>query len=328
MSSSISGSSGSIALGSILISLISPAPVALTVTMPPPAVASTVSFASSSCAFCICSCICCTCCISLFMSMPSMPVVLLVPLARVEGLLHQLDDLLLARAARRPRPASRRRPRRPRRRARAGGRSPRRARRASSVAFFGSSASCRWNEALARELDRQRVVGEARGVRLAAARTRSGSTLLDGREDRPLPGLLELLELQRRAARRRGALQRRPRAGTRLRDGPWDVRRAGHARASRAARAGRRVDSRERSAPGPRHLHERELERQARVAALAHVLDRDREQVARAAAPSPRRAGSPARAAARASPRSPAASPAPRPCAGRAAGGAGARAGR
>ena len=32
-------------------------------------------------------------------------------------------------------------------------------------------------------------------------------------------------------------------------------------------------------ARGPRHLDERELERQARVAALAHVVDRDREQV-------------------------------------------------
>ena len=31
---------------------------------------------------------------------------------------------------------------------------------------------------------------------------------------------------------------------------------------------------------GARHLHERELERQARVAALAHVVDGDREQVA------------------------------------------------
>ena len=31
---------------------------------------------------------------------------------------------------------------------------------------------------------------------------------------------------------------------------------------------------------GPRHLDERELERQPRVAALAHVLDRDGEQVA------------------------------------------------
>jgi hypothetical protein len=53
MSSSISGSSGSIAFGSILISRISPPPVATTLTMPPPAVASTVSVLSSSWAFCI-----------------------------------------------------------------------------------------------------------------------------------------------------------------------------------------------------------------------------------------------------------------------------------
>ena len=39
------------------------------------------------------------------------------------------------------------------------------------------------------------------------------------------------------------------------------------------------IDSRDRSLAGPRHLDERELERQARVAALAHVVDRDREQV-------------------------------------------------
>ncbi len=44
-------------------------PVALTVTAPPPALPSTVSFAISSCAFCMSSCICCACCISLFRSM-------------------------------------------------------------------------------------------------------------------------------------------------------------------------------------------------------------------------------------------------------------------
>ena len=49
-SSSISGSSGSIASGAILIAEISPAPLAVTVTMPPPAEASTRSLASSSCA--------------------------------------------------------------------------------------------------------------------------------------------------------------------------------------------------------------------------------------------------------------------------------------
>ena len=63
-----SGSSGSIASGEILISVISPAPLALTTTIPPPTDASTVSCASSSCAFAICSCICCTCWSILFMS--------------------------------------------------------------------------------------------------------------------------------------------------------------------------------------------------------------------------------------------------------------------
>src|SRR5439155_2855783 len=61
MSSSICGSSGSIAFGSIFTSTISSAPVALTATIPPPADASTVSFASSSCAFAIWLCISCTC---------------------------------------------------------------------------------------------------------------------------------------------------------------------------------------------------------------------------------------------------------------------------
>src|SRR6185437_5626810 len=51
-------------------SLTAPAPFATTVTMPPPAVACTVSFASSSCAFCISLCISPTCCSNLSMSMP------------------------------------------------------------------------------------------------------------------------------------------------------------------------------------------------------------------------------------------------------------------
>ena len=48
MSESSSGSSGSIASGAMLISVICRSPVALTVTIPPPAEASTVSFFSSS----------------------------------------------------------------------------------------------------------------------------------------------------------------------------------------------------------------------------------------------------------------------------------------
>src|ERR1043166_5772792 len=125
MSSSISGSFGSIAFGSILISLISPSPVAVTVTMPPPAVAWTISCFSSSWAFCIWPCICCTCSSILFMSKltarppdgqrvdwsfqtdvrakPTHPDVgiasdasLVFHLSRVECSLHQLDDLLFA----------------------------------------------------------------------------------------------------------------------------------------------------------------------------------------------------------------------------------------
>jgi hypothetical protein len=48
MSASISGSSGSIASGAIFTSTISRAPVAFTVTIPPPAEDSTVSLANSS----------------------------------------------------------------------------------------------------------------------------------------------------------------------------------------------------------------------------------------------------------------------------------------
>ena len=40
------------------------------------------------------------------------------------------------------------------------------------------------------------------------------------------------------------------------------------------------IDSARQVGAGPRHLDERELERQPRVAALAHVVDGDREQVA------------------------------------------------
>ena len=70
MSARSSGSSGSIAAGSISILSIMPAPFAVTFTAPPPADASTVSVASSSCTRAISACICCTCCIILLMSIP------------------------------------------------------------------------------------------------------------------------------------------------------------------------------------------------------------------------------------------------------------------
>ena len=56
-----SGSSGSIASGAILISRRCMSPVIVTLTMPPPALASTVSLLSSSCAFAISACICWAC---------------------------------------------------------------------------------------------------------------------------------------------------------------------------------------------------------------------------------------------------------------------------
>ena len=68
MSASISGSSGSIARGSIVISTSSPPPFALTVTMPPPADASTISSFASSWASSIWACISWACLSIAFMS--------------------------------------------------------------------------------------------------------------------------------------------------------------------------------------------------------------------------------------------------------------------
>src|SRR4051812_13063284 len=67
MSCSISTSSGSTASGSIVTSRNSRSPVTFTVTMPPPALASTTSFFSCSWAFIISACICWTCFIIWFM---------------------------------------------------------------------------------------------------------------------------------------------------------------------------------------------------------------------------------------------------------------------
>ena len=61
MSWSSSTSSGSTASGSILSSFSSSSPDTFTVTMPPPALASTTSFFSCSWALAISACICWTC---------------------------------------------------------------------------------------------------------------------------------------------------------------------------------------------------------------------------------------------------------------------------
>src|SRR5881227_722090 len=52
------------------------------------------------------------------------------------------------------------------------------------------------------ELDRQRVAGQALRVRLAEDGRGRDRLLLDSRQDRPLPGLLELLQLERWRRRR------------------------------------------------------------------------------------------------------------------------------
>src|SRR3954463_9999171 len=95
MSSSTSGSSGSIASGLIFTSVSSPEPVAFTVTIPPPAEASTTSVFASSCACASCSCIWAACFISLLKSIP-ISGSLTVEFVGVECVLEQRDELLLA----------------------------------------------------------------------------------------------------------------------------------------------------------------------------------------------------------------------------------------
>src|SRR5215831_6107104 len=282
MSSSISGSSGSMAFGSILISVISPSPVAVTVTTPPPAVAWTFSCFSSSWAFCICDCICWTCSSILFMSKltawppggrrvdwsfptdmrakPTRPDVgiasdasLWLHLSRVECSLHQFDNLLLAHRF-------------------LGNRLTLTV--LADLELEGQMAARHLVERLLEQRRVLRLAGEALGVRLAQHRGGRDRLLLDGRKNRPLPGLLKLLELERRRiSPRQGHCLFGPRFG----DSPLD--RAGMDTAFQELEAMRGRLAREIRC-GPRHLHERELEREARVAALALILDGHREQVA------------------------------------------------
>src|SRR5207253_10969550 len=111
--------------------------------------------------------------------------------------------------------------------------------------------SCPW------KLDRERVTGETLRVRLAENRRGRNRLLLDGRQDRPLPGLLELLQLERRGFCR---LARPCLFGT------WPGRRRLDGAGVRAAlqeleAMGRRLAGEIRSRAS--HLDERELERQA-----------------------------------------------------------------
>src|SRR5438128_783528 len=66
ISSRNSTSFGSTTSLSILIAMTSPAPFAVTFTLPPPALTSTIFVSSSACVLAICSCIFCACFMSLF----------------------------------------------------------------------------------------------------------------------------------------------------------------------------------------------------------------------------------------------------------------------
>ena len=134
-----------------------------------------------------------------------------------------------------------------------------------------------------RELERQRVVGQRGGVGLAEHRRGRDRAPLDRRQHRALPRLLQLLELERRRfGRAQASLQgQTPSGGLSLGSGG-----RGGPRCSSSSRR-YAIDSAESSDARPRHLDERQLERQARVGALAHVLDGDGEQVAAAGARSP-----------------------------------------
>ena len=206
---------------------------------------------------------------------------------------------------------------------------------ASTLAFFGSSARPRWNEAAGGNSSTSRSPSSATGR--ASARTEPvGIDFSDtvGRIDCFQAAWISL-EVERRALLdgdgglgQPAAVVRRSAgasAGCGLGGGPAGRRRAAASLELLQPVGGRLAGE---VGAGPRHLDERELERKPRIAALPDVVDGDVRAGRSGAAPRPRRAGWPASAAARASPASPGASPAPRPCAGRGAGGAGARAGR
>ena len=136
-----------------------------------------------------------------------------------------------------------------------------------------------------RELERQRVAGERGGMRLRERLPDRDRPLLDRRQDRAPPRFLQLLQLDARRLGGAGAGG----GGARRARGSRSAARRTARRASPASeplepksqRLARQVRRR------PRHLDERELERQARIAALAHVVDRDGEQVDQPHAPSP-----------------------------------------
>ncbi len=197
--------------------------------------------------------------------------------------------------------------------------------------FCGSATCRRWKSAPAGNSSVSVSSARSVGLRLGEEARDRNRPLAHRVEDAPVPRLRDLLELDVR--RRPGVVSGG--GGSSLgaaRCAPAPARTLVRPDACWCARLEQLHAVRERLAREiglrPRHLHERELERKARVGALPSVLDRDREEVDEPQDGRLREAGSPAGAGAPSSPRSRAASRARGPCAGREGDGGGARAGR
>src|SRR5579884_4299156 len=297
-SASISGSSGSIAFGSIRSSTTSPPAVATTVTAPPPADAVAVSFAACSCSSAICCCIAWACFISSFMS-KLMPLpglgnclrsstansfgsstansfgsstansfVSFVQLPRVEGALHQLENVLLADGLVRALVAASvlaelelDRQLAPRDLVE---------RLAEQGRVLRVLGQLQVERGRLRELQRERVAREGRGVRLGERLPDRDRPLLHRRQDRAPPRLLQLAQVDvgRTLGNLRNGFGRNGRNSFH-RSGRTSFEPLDAVGEGLAGKVGR----------GPRHLHERELEREPRVAALTHVVDGHRQQV-------------------------------------------------
>ena len=155
-----------------------------------------------------------------------------------------------------------------------------------TLTFFGSSAWRRWKSAPAGNSSVSISPSSVAGLRLAEQGRDRDRARLDGGKDRSLPGVLELVEPERRRLdrRRRGRGLRCDRCRLRSACGCETGAGAGAAAAPRRALLelvdpeGQRLAG--EVGAGARHLDERELERQPWVGALARVLDRDGKQVA------------------------------------------------
>ncbi len=147
--------------------------------------------------------------------------------------------------------------------------------------FCGSATWRRWKSAPAGNSSvsvssarpRRRGLGEQ-------ARDRDRA-LANGVEDAPVPRLRDLLELDLQGLQARqsgaGSTSSGSRGGSEDVAGVECIAAFGARDSSSSTRCA--SDSRERSECGPRHLHERDLERQPRIGTLADVVDRDGEQV-------------------------------------------------